>query len=250
MIDPAFIYRETAGLAPLVFPVDDVDTGDVGEQDQRQDARKAALGRAHEIRQFEIELYWKRANYFWLLQAAVFAALGLTWKSGGDTFPAIVPVALASLGTITAVAGWLSSQGSKFWQENWEHHIDMLEDEFEGRLHKTAYVGERGIRWSVSGINDRLSVCFLIFWCVILAAASVESNPLWTLDARDFTWPPSPIEAATAACLAGTVAGGLFLLARRTRLRGETTPYATVREASLIRPGRGRPFLIRREPRT
>ena len=39
--------------------------------------QKAALNRAHEIRKFEIELYWKRATYFWLLQAAVFTALGL-----------------------------------------------------------------------------------------------------------------------------------------------------------------------------
>ncbi|PSJ55947.1 hypothetical protein C7I85_25910 [Mesorhizobium soli] len=39
--------------------------------------RIAALERAHEIRKFEIELYWKRATYFWILHGAVFTAIGV-----------------------------------------------------------------------------------------------------------------------------------------------------------------------------
>lgn len=73
----------------------------------KKELRKAALARAHDVRQFEIELYWKRANYFWLLQAAVFAAVGLTWRSV-PSLPLYVPVALSSLGVLTAYAGWLA----------------------------------------------------------------------------------------------------------------------------------------------
>lgn len=37
------------------------------------DKRKFALEHALDIRKFEIELYWKRATYFWTLIAATFA---------------------------------------------------------------------------------------------------------------------------------------------------------------------------------
>jgi len=36
-------------------------------------ARRRAYKLALEIRQFEIELYWKRATYFWTIIAATFA---------------------------------------------------------------------------------------------------------------------------------------------------------------------------------
>jgi hypothetical protein len=90
----------------------------LGTEDQK--TLRAALNRAHVIRQFEIELYWKRASYFWILQAAVFAAFGLVWKDADKQNWSLIPVALACLGVLTAEAGWLASQGSKFWQSNWE----------------------------------------------------------------------------------------------------------------------------------
>ncbi|PNK76643.1 hypothetical protein CEQ35_022730 [Yersinia enterocolitica] len=39
----------------------------------RYDRNLLALEKAHEIRKFEIELYWKRTAYFWTLIAAMFA---------------------------------------------------------------------------------------------------------------------------------------------------------------------------------
>jgi hypothetical protein len=45
-----------------------------------------------------------------------------------------VTVALAGLGILTALVNTLSICGSKFWQKNWERHIEKLEDEQEGRL--------------------------------------------------------------------------------------------------------------------
>src|SRR5688572_6257878 len=35
-----------------------------------------ALKSAHDIRKFEIELYWKRSHVFWTLQVIIFTALG------------------------------------------------------------------------------------------------------------------------------------------------------------------------------
>lgn len=225
-----------------------------GTDDPDRQARLAALNRSHEIRQFEIELYWKRATYFWLLQAAVFTALGLIWKDGDKDIPHIIPVALASLGLLTSAAGWLSAQGSKFWQENWERHIDMLEDEFEGKLHKTAWVGRMGVRWSVSNINDRLILFFVAFWLLVFTVVcfSVVSSWSWCLaasmDDADFTQPGVIVVAALTA-------GGLFwLYKQKTNLRGsipgwEATPQLVeIQPAppSLLRKIHDAPFVVKR----
>ena len=71
-------------------------------------ARCAALTRSHQIRQFEIELYWKRAHYFWLLQAAVFAAVGLTWKSAGNGVSSIAGLHFTNHATVWVKTGTLA----------------------------------------------------------------------------------------------------------------------------------------------
>lgn len=210
-------------------------------------AREAALERAHDIRKFEIELYWKRANYFWLLQAAVFAAVGLIWKDKDSLVPPLVPVALTALGAIAAAASWFSSQGSKFWQENWEHHIDMLEDEFEGHLHKTAYVGRDGIRWSVSGVNDRLNQCFWAFWIFMVAAASVKANPSWSLDGTHFTGFPNFSEVITIACWFFALFGTLYIRGRATDFFGTNVAYPENKIP--ITDQEVKPYLVSREPK-
>src|SRR5262245_36084396 len=89
---------------------------------------KAAHARAHEIRKFEIDLYWKRAAYFWAFQLIAFTALGLLLRDGdfAQTRLLLIP---AGIGAVTAFAGYLTARGSKFWQENWEAHVDLLEGE-------------------------------------------------------------------------------------------------------------------------
>ncbi|HEX8224141.1 MAG TPA: hypothetical protein VF605_10025 [Allosphingosinicella sp.] len=222
----------------------------------KKDARKAALERAHAIREFEIELYWKRANYFWLLQAAVFAAVGLTWKAERSALPQILPIGLASLGVITAWAGWLASQGSKFWQRNWEHHIDMLEGEFEGDLYKTVYVNWSGAKWSLTGVSESLALCFTVFWVLVLGIASFSINSNWSLSPADLAWPPRWIEVETFAswCLAGV--GVVFLFRQKTGIKGNIVDYPEemnsqgqpMASPKLRRDRNARPFLVRREP--
>ncbi len=125
---------------------------------------ETALKRAYEQRKFEIEHYWKRATYFWGFQVAIFATFGLVWKDDGTTHAPGLLLALASIGLATAIANAFSARGSKFWQENWEKHIDMLEDEIEGRLHKMVWLDEGDMSFSVSGVNQALNDCFVAFW--------------------------------------------------------------------------------------
>jgi hypothetical protein len=131
--------------------------------------RKDALGRAYQLRSFEIEHYWKRATYFWGFQIAIFAAVGFVWKdlSESATSWAPIAVALSGIGVLTATANYLSARGSKFWQENWEKHIDMLEDDIEGRLHKTVWLSSGHAEFSVSRVNQRLGSILILFWFVV-----------------------------------------------------------------------------------
>lgn len=259
MSDAITRYQLVTELTPVTQPAM-ADKSDY--TDKKEDARRAALDRAHEIRKFEIDLYWKRATYFWILQAAVFTALGLTWKSGETGLPPLIPVALAALGSVAALAGWLSARGSKFWQENWEYHIDMLEDEFEGRLHKTAYVGYEGIAWSVSGVNDRLAVCFITFWVGILFSAAFNANPSWITALPTYFTSPA---FQTALIFGAALAAAVVLYCRKTRFRGakgisfqqqmpieeggQTIDPKKLPAVSNLTKHK-KPFLIRREPKT
>lgn len=237
--DPREIYLDTLNLLGAT----------------KMKARQAALVRTHEIRQFEIELYWKRANYFWLLQAAVFAAVGLTWRSD-SSLPAYVPVALSALGVLTALGGWLATQGSKFWQRNWEHHIDMLEGEFEGDLYKTVYITSTGVRWSLSGVSEALAMWFTIFWGFMFVATAAHANPNWNLSPSDLG-APNGMEMITLCLALATLVGAVHLFHRKGRIKGDLALYPS--DFSLGEPysaSRPQPLdkelprlLMRREPK-
>ncbi len=128
------------------------------------------LDRAHQTRNFEIELYWKRANYFWILQAAVFTAFGLSISAENieQNLKEILPIIFSCLGFLCAYAGYLSAQASKFWQKNWEKHIDMLEDQLEGHLYKTVWIDSNGVKHSISNLNGSLVACFNWFWLALI----------------------------------------------------------------------------------
>lgn len=153
---------------------------------------EAALQHALDIRKFEISLYWQRATYFWALIAAAFAGyfavLAAEHMLAPDkTFNAFV---IACLGLIFSLSWFLANRGSKYWQENWENHVDMLEDGITGPLYKTilhrptnknllSRLIEGPAPFSVSQINQWVSLFTLVIWlCLIwnVLAPSFESK--------------------------------------------------------------------------
>lgn len=162
---------------------------------------KAALKRAHDIRKFEIELLWKRAAYVATFQTLLFAALGLSFRAHDNDQVILFQIVTCVAGVFSSFFWRLINKGSKFWHENWTYHIDFLEDEFEGRLHKTVlYSGktsalsrmidcirgksrgrtlnEKSIRaktqpYSVSRVNIWISNLFFVAWLLLLISFSV-----------------------------------------------------------------------------
>jgi hypothetical protein len=149
-------------------------------------AHKGALARAHELRKFEIENYWKRSSYFWGFQLVAFGALALTADKGNFNPPIVLIVSV--LGALAALTGILTARGSKFWQENWETHVDFLEDAVEGQLHKIAFVNQT-VSFSVSRVNERFLEVLLCGWgaAFIVAAVTLVDPELLKLDHRRAT---------------------------------------------------------------
>jgi hypothetical protein len=104
------------------------------------DKKRNALNMALDTRKFEIELYWKRATYF-----ATFIGLMFTSYYVVAAAEKIVPVEakyemlllISAIGVFSSLCWFLVNKGSKYWQENWEIHVDLLEDDVMGPLYKT-----------------------------------------------------------------------------------------------------------------
>lgn len=150
---------------------------------------KKALTAALDTRKFEIELYWKRATYFWAFIAVTFAAYGLVQRLDTDdkTFMSFF---LSCLGFILSFGWVLANRGSKQWQENWEHHVDHLEDAVIGPLYKITMPrnSPKGIKqWldfifvgpskhSVSKINQLISTYIASMWLILIARSPKSWN--------------------------------------------------------------------------
>jgi hypothetical protein len=145
--------------------------------------REKALLQALDIRKFEIDLYWKRAAYFWTLIAAAFAGYVALLSKDDFSDKEFVVLVVACLGLLFSFAWSCVNRGSKQWQENWENHVDMLEDDVIGPLYKIVLrrrPPENKWEWvinamtgpgtySVSGINQIISTFMVLLWVVLVA---------------------------------------------------------------------------------
>lgn len=123
-----------------------------------------------DVRKFEIEMYWKRATYFWAFIVIAFGAYGGVLTAKPESFIAsiqnIALFTIACVGLVFSVAWYFVNRGSKFWQRNWEYHADLREDAVVGPIYKTVYekADDRFFKlisaypFSVSNINHILSL--------------------------------------------------------------------------------------------
>ena len=138
---------------------------------------KEALQCALETRKCEIELYWRRATYFWTLIAASLAAFFLLMSADHAQQELIFVV--SCIGVTLSLAWYLANRGSKYWQENWERHIDVLEESIDGgsALFKTTASRDRyrkmqftrGYPYSLSRLNQVISLYIVLIWVVLAA---------------------------------------------------------------------------------
>ncbi len=144
---------------------------------------KDALDRAWKNRDFEIDLYWKRATYFWTFIAATLVGYFSLYSSNIIKEFHQIEFILICLGFFLSVIWVLANKASKFWIENWEYHIDMLEDFSTGPLYKTVKINPK---YSVTRLNSLINFFMVVIWISLGIHYSVKYN-LWEMP-TPFIW--------------------------------------------------------------
>jgi hypothetical protein len=150
----------------------------------RKNWREAALEHALDIRKFEIDLYWKRASYFWGLIAASFAGYFLLQNAEPCKRNHSSVFIISCIGFMLSFAWYLVNRGSKYWQQNWERHVDVLAETIIGPLYRTTL--SKGAWWfifkpheafpfSVSRVNQIVSLFVTVLW----AGLALRAFPSW-----------------------------------------------------------------------
>lgn len=155
-----------------------------------------AFERACVVRDFEIELYWKRATYVWGFQAAFMATIAVLLTGGvKDSWAPLYGCIVALIAFIISSRWATMTHGAKFWQNNWERHVDLLEPHFTGNLYRL-YPAREKLRKPPSVTRANLSVIhalelmWLASYAILGFAASVyepihglQLSHVWVLGA-------------------------------------------------------------------
>lgn len=179
------------------------------EDEAVPDSRLArALDRALDIRKFEIELYWKRATYFWAFLAVTLGAyFALRIANIDDKAKGEALLIVSCLGVVFSVTWYFVNRASKFWQENWENHVNLLEDKVIGPLYKTVLSDADLGFWKLSGpypfsvskLNQILSLFVLGLFLLLVSATLLRYYCC--------SWAPNYVASAMVVLTALVVAG-------------------------------------------
>jgi len=147
---------------------------------QPTDRQKKRYDVSLDTRKFEIDLFWKRALFFWGFIASAFVGYAVYSKDRPDCVA--ISLMLALFGLVCSFSWTLANRGSKYWQENWEAQVDHDEDAITGPLFKTpAKRQDKGWfgaqEFSVSKLAVALSDYVTIVW-IILVIRSLQDLPI------------------------------------------------------------------------
>jgi hypothetical protein len=136
---------------------------------ENKQIRKAALKKAWELRDFEINKFWSRAAFFWTFIAAIFLAYYTLMRNDfkENVEKTHIDFYLLLLGVVFSVAWLLVIKGSKRWQETWEEQVKRLEKPFLGPLYELLYYRVK-TSYSVSKITEILAEAVIAFWVLLL----------------------------------------------------------------------------------
>lgn len=148
----------------------------------KDDRIEQAFEIALETRKFEIELYWKRTAYFVLFIGAVFVAYYsiLSSEEVESKEHNLFPLCLSFLGYLLSLLWYTANRGSKYWQENWEHHIEELSTHLgipvfgiiKCRKSENKITGS--YPFSVSKVNQMVSIIIAIGWTLMFIKDTIN----------------------------------------------------------------------------
>lgn len=165
-------WKVIKSIGTFLYKKDDPHLDEISEEEylkifvkgRKKEEIEKSYQKAWEAKNFEIENYWKRANYFWAFQVAAFAGYFAVLGSDAYTKSPQVLYFVICIGLVTSCAWTFINKGSKTWQRHWEIHVDMLENEITGPLYKIVTTQKT---FSVSKINEIVSRFIIAIWVVI-----------------------------------------------------------------------------------
>lgn len=145
-----------------------------------KDQINKALEIALDTRKFEIELYWKRTAYFVLFIGAIFVGYYNVFSNSKSHWASLF---IAALGFLLSLLWYMANRGSKFWQENWEAHIEELSTYLGTPIFGIIKSRKDPMRkvmghypFSVSKVNQMVSLIITISWFLTFIKDSLIFN--------------------------------------------------------------------------
>lgn len=109
---------------------------------------------AVDTRKLELDLFWKRSGFFW-----GFLAVTLAGYFAVKDVPHIRLI-LSHVGVVASFTWWMVNRGSKYWHENWEAMVRLLEGNEPGLFGQTAHLQEKGTFGAASYSVSRITIFF------------------------------------------------------------------------------------------
>ena len=123
---------------------------------------------AIDTRNFEIQLFWQRSNYFLVLNTAI--AVGLF-----SVKEPVYAVILGAFGVVTSFLWFRVNLGSKYWQSRWEHRASTIEKQLGANVElfsATKPVLDQDVRLSL--INNKESAQLSLYGYGVMSKPSVS----------------------------------------------------------------------------
>ncbi|WP_394520881.1 hypothetical protein C1N60_11810 [Pantoea sp. SGAir0184] len=142
---------------------------------------KEAYEKAHDIRKFEIDLYWKRTTYIWTLVAALITICGVAvtalyrLKDDPEKMASLLigTDAIAIFGSVITIISSKILISGEYWQKNWEFHVNILEPFFSGSLYSTHLYNNKSKRYSIATLNKSFYLAVQCIWFILIIANTV-----------------------------------------------------------------------------
>lgn len=133
------------------------------------------LARAEKNREIEISMYWQRSAYFIVFIGAILTA----YLSDNASCKPLLRVFLLSLGGLISFIWYLTTRGTKYWQENWEKMCEKIEAIQKNHIYSVYPLEDSKFgdlleerRYSVSKANSLIALISTVA-CFILAVAEI-----------------------------------------------------------------------------
>lgn len=201
---------------------------DAPDTSSKEKLLDSAFKIALDTRKFEIELYWKRTGYFVLFIGAVFVAYQAFSKECSHRW--LLPF-LASIGYLLSLLWYMANRGSKYWQENWEYHIEELST-YTGKpifgiikcpTQKSPYSDLMdAYPFSLSKVNQMVSIIITAGWIIVFI------KELYALDlgySCQCEWICKVFIGFVLICLSKYIINKCKGFSAKTQINGENKDY-------------------------